>query len=141
MNVLLLNRQKRQIATKTIKALLKTALEDLGHRDSEVSLLMTDDAEIRELNRLYLDRDRPTDVLSFPTDDNTFIGDIAISLDRAAEQAEEQWDTLTDELARLLIHGLLHLLGHEHEEGGREAEVMFAEERRLMALINDKGLL
>lgn len=102
---------------------------------------MTDDAEIRELNRLYLDRDRPTDVLSFPTDDNTFIGDIAISLDRAAEQAEEQWDTLTDELARLLIHGLLHLLGHEHEEGGREAEVMFAEERRLMALINDKGLL
>jgi len=113
----------------------------LGHSHSEVSLLITDDAEMRELNRLYLDRDRPTDVLSFPTDEATFIGDIAISLDRASEQAVEQGDTITDELARLAIHGLLHLLGHDHEEGGSEAEAMFAEERRLMALINEKGLI
>jgi probable rRNA maturation factor len=141
LNVLLLNRQKRQIATRKIKELLKKVLEDLGHSRSEISLLFTDDAEIRELNRQYLDNDRPTDVLSFPTDDNKIIGDIAISIDRAAEQAEAQGDTLTEELARLLIHGVLHLLGHEHEGGGSKAKEMFAEEKRLMALINDKELL
>ena len=113
----------------------------MGHSRSEISLLFTDDAEIRELNRQYLDNDRPTDVLSFPTDDNKIIGDIAISIDRAAEQAEAQGDTLTEELARLLIHGVLHLLGYEHEGGGSKAKEMFAEEKRLMALINDKGLL
>jgi len=112
----------------------------LGHKESEISLLLTDDTEIRELNKTYRNRDKPTDVLSFPTDDATFIGDIAISIDRAAEQAKNGGLTLHEELARLVIHGTLHLLGHDHEQGEYRAKKMRREEERLMTLITDKGL-
>ncbi|MFQ5585480.1 MAG: rRNA maturation RNase YbeY [Thermodesulfobacteriota bacterium] len=113
----------------------------MGYRRGEISVLLTDDTEIRELNRTYLDRDRPTDVLSFPTDDSEFIGDIAVSLDRAVEQAKTKGYTLNEELARLFIHGTLHLLGHEHERGGIKARRMREEEERLMALVSDKVTL
>jgi len=109
----------------------------LGHKESEISLLLTDDTEIRQLNKTYRNRDTPTDVLSFPTDDATYIGDIAISIDRAIEQARENGLTLHEELARLMIHGTLHLLGHDHEQGGYRAKKMRREEKRLMDLVTD----
>ena len=140
MNILLLNRRKKRIGVRKIKAILKAVLGDLGHEESEISLLLTNDREIRELNKTYRNLDKPTDVLSFPTNDATFIGDIAISVDRAVEQAGNGGITLHEELARLVIHGTLHLLGHEHEQGGYRARKMRREEKRLMALITDAGL-
>jgi len=87
--------------------------------------LLTDDRELRRLNREFLGRDYPTDVLSFPGGEQ-LLGEIAISVDRAREQAARYGHSLEEELAVLLLHGLLHLLGYDHERDRgrmRRAEV------------------
>ena len=81
---------------------------------SEVSILLTDDAGITELNRRYLGRDRPTDVLSFyqTEDRGDVLGDVVISVETAKRQADERGKSLDDEMDLLLAHGILHLLGY-----------------------------
>lgn len=85
--------------------------------------LLTDDRELRRLNRQFLGRDYPTDVLSFPSPDpGGFLGDLAISTTRAARQAREYGHSLEQEIAILMLHGLLHLMGMDHErDNGRMA--------------------
>ena len=84
----------------------------------EVSLLLTDDGEIQILNRDWRGKDKPTDVLSFPSDelDRPFLGDIAVSLGVTRSDAETKQIALDQHLSHLLIHGLLHLLGHDHKD-------------------------
>jgi probable rRNA maturation factor len=78
--------------------------------------LLTDDRELRRLNRSFLGHDYPTDVLSFPSGmTGGFLGEIAISVNRAAEQASEFGHSLTEEVKILMLHGVLHLLGMDHE--------------------------
>jgi probable rRNA maturation factor len=87
----------------------------------EVAVLLTDDAEMRELNRRWRGKDRPTDVLSFPSrapgadGDMPFLGDVAISHGVAARDAAVLGRPFTAHFAHLLAHGVLHLLGHDHE--------------------------
>ena len=94
------------------------------------NLLLTDDRELRRLNRRFLGRDRATDVLSFPSgaagraareskrvEENAFLGDIAISAQRAGQQARDLGHPLEDEIRILMLHGLLHLLGMDHVTG------------------------
>ncbi len=121
------------------RKMLAASLKELGSGRSELSVFFTDDPGIKGLNRLYLGKDRPTDVLSFPMDDPAIIGDIAISVERAREQSREFGVGLDEELARLLVHGLLHLLGHDHVRGGRQAKRMREREEALMGLFRDKG--
>lgn len=110
-------------AEESARALLASA----GKPDAEVSVLLTDDPGIRILNRDWRNLDKPTDVLSWPLEEEPnpdgaeFLGDVAISLDTAARQAEARgWD-IAEETALLLVHGILHLLGHEDEtEAGAE---------------------
>ncbi|HEX2990459.1 MAG TPA: rRNA maturation RNase YbeY [Anaerolineales bacterium] len=89
-------------------------------QDGELSIVLSDDARLQELNRDYLGIDAPTDVLSFPaseTDPQTgarYIGDILISVPRAQSQAEAAGHALESELQLLVVHGVLHLLGHDH---------------------------
>jgi len=83
-------------------------------KGQEFHCLITGDAELQTLNRTYRKKDYPTDVLSFPGEP-PYLGDIAISLARAREQAKQQGHTTEDELKILLLHGLLHLKGHDHE--------------------------
>jgi probable rRNA maturation factor len=94
-----------------------------------VSVLLTDDPGIRALNRVWRDIDKPTDVLSWPLEEGTaatgedLLGDVAISLDTAARQAAARdWD-LADEVALLLVHGILHLLGYEDESDAGAEEM------------------
>lgn len=93
-----------------------------------VSLLVTDNNEIRRLNRDFRGIDRETDVLSFPAgeeygNEEATLGDIAISLPRAEAQAEEYGHSLERELAFLTVHGMLHLLGYDHIEAADEARM------------------
>lgn len=81
--------------------------------------LFAGDRELRKLNNNFLGHDYATDVLSFPSDDAR-LGDLAISIERAAEQAREFGHSRVDELRVLMLHGLLHLLGHDHERDGGE---------------------
>lgn len=124
-----------------MRKLVRTVLAGEGRAGAEVGLLLTDNADLREMNRVYRGIDRVTDVLAFPDgdgDENTrgsrdsagggpaphlpvdsafaesTAGDIAISLERAVEQAPRFSATFEQEVARLVIHGLLHLLGYDH---------------------------
>lgn len=133
-----------------IRKLAREVLKDLGCRDNaELSVLLTDNAGIQKLNKLYLKKDRPTDVLSFPMWNfkpkrggtclhpivrgaEPILGDIVISVETAKAQASANAVTLMEEMARLLIHGILHLLGFDHEKGRIEALRMKKEEKRLM---------
>lgn len=119
---------------RTLEDFLESILDDYEMKDGEVSLVFCDDDFIAELNRQYRGKNGPTDVLSFsiregetiadPGDDvPESLGDIILSLDRASAQAEEFDVALEEELARLAIHGLLHLLGFDHEESAVEGEM------------------
>lgn len=106
---------------------------------AELSVLVTDDAAIRELNRQWRGKDEATDVLSFPqlegeAADGDVLGDVVISLQTAARQAEELGHDLAQEVRILLVHGLCHLLGHDHHDA-EDAERMRALEARLLAAI------
>ncbi len=123
------------------RAILKNAMRAMGLGKKELSLLITDDSEIRVLNKKFRARDAPTDVLSFPMDDGVLMGDIAVSMERARAQARDAGVSEDEELARLLVHGLLHLLGYEHVHGGRQAAKMRKQEEFLLQCLRDKGLI
>ena len=118
------SKKEKPPTKKTIKKIVETALKGLVSADAELSILLTDDEGIRELNRTYRSIDNPTDVLSFPTGDAVIIGDVVMSLDTARRQAEDYGATFIEELARLLIHGALHLVGFDHVHGGQQAAKM-----------------
>ena len=110
------------------------ALEHQSHSlDSELSIILTTDARLQELNLNYLGIDAPTDVLSFPaseTDPETgerYIGDILISVPRAQAQAEAAGHPLEAEVQLLVVHGVLHLLGHDHAEAEEKARMWKAQ--------------
>lgn len=112
-------------------------------REGIVSIAIVDNEEIRELNRDFRDKDVPTDVLSFPADEGVdlpavpdrFIGDIAISYERACEQAEAYGHPIIREMAFLTIHGCLHLLGYDHMNEEDQA-VMFDMQNQLLKELN-----
>jgi probable rRNA maturation factor len=113
-------------------------LSTLDLRDVELSVLVTDDPGIRVLNREWRRKDRPTDVLSFPAGEPPpgstgprHLGDVIVSLDTARRQARARRHRLADELDLYLVHGLLHLLGHDHHRGP-DARRMAALESRLL---------
>ena len=130
-------RLKRQLQKKEIRATLKKLLNALGSEDRELSVLFTGDAEIAELNGEYRGKPKPTDVLSFPmsapgNNPTDLLGDIVISLETAERQAREYGVSLQEEILRLLIHGLLHLHGHDHEGvPPAQAQRMRRKERQL----------
>ena len=124
-------------------AAVRRAVETVGHlygaEDAEVSVTLTDDAHIHALNRAYRHVDRPTDVLSFAlaeseepeiigADGGVVLGDLVISLERAAAQAEEYGHSMLRELSFLTVHGMLHLLGYDHME--EEERLEMEEEQR-----------
>jgi probable rRNA maturation factor len=106
----------------------------IGNPDSDLTLVLMDDIQIQSLNREFLGVDAPTDVISFPADEpdpetgRQYLGDVVISLPRAADQAAERGHNLNAEVQLLVIHGILHLLGHDHA-GKDEKELMWAAQR------------
>lgn len=116
-------------------------LEALDLGASELSLSLVDDAEIRRLNRAYRGKDRPTDVLSFSLREGEFgrvssaLGDVVISLETAKRQGREHGLTLGEEVNRLLVHGILHLAGYDHEISFREERRMKRKEREMLRRI------
>ena len=127
-----------------IKQKLTRVLKDLDCREKELSILFTDDEGIAQLNESYLGRKGPTNVLAFPMSDGLepvvesgMLGDVVISLDTAVAESKDLNETLEHTIDRLLIHGILHLLGYDHEKSKSEAKRMENEEKRLMALMEE----
>jgi rRNA maturation RNase YbeY len=107
--------------------------------DCELSLVLCSDAFIAPLNGQWRDKPVATDVLSFPQDDPVILGDLVISVDTAARQAQERGHDLRDEMRILLVHGLLHLLGYDHETSQEDLLEMAEAEGRLMAKLSWQG--
>jgi probable rRNA maturation factor len=105
--------------------------------DADITIVLTDDSQLHELNRDYLGVDAPTDVLSFPSSESdpetgaTYLGDILISIPRAAQQALASGHPLEAEVQLLVVHGVLHLLGHDHAEAEEKA-LMWNEQARVL---------
>lgn len=103
---------------------------------AELSLALVDNRKIQELNARYRNRNEPTDVLSFPSGESLpagvqILGDVVISVEKAEEQARRRRKTLEREMTDLLIHGILHLLGYDHERSARDARIMRAMEKKV----------
>lgn len=116
--------RKEAFRPRRLSRFLSRALQAVG-TGGEVSVLLTGDRRMRSLNRKFRHRDRATDVLSFPAAPQfaaRFAGDLAISLETAARQAAAQRHTIEEEIEILILHGLLHLAGYDHEsDSGRMA--------------------
>lgn len=112
----------------------RAARAALGRAGGDIVVLLTDDAAVRDLNARFRDRDRPTNVLSFPAPDSAapHLGDLVLAFGTCAAEARSQGKTLADHLSHLTVHGVLHLLGRDHEVEA-EAEAMEAEERSILA--------
>ena len=128
---------------------IRRAVEKIGElydvADAEVSITLTDDAHIHTLNREYRAVDRPTDVISFALNESeepaiaggpsvNILGDIILSVERAAEQAADYGHSLRRELVFLTVHGMLHLLGYDHIEEAERLE-MEEEQRQVLAAL------
>jgi len=111
----------------------ETALAGAGQA-GEVAVLLTDDAAVRDLNARFRGQDKPTNVLSFPAPENPegLLGDLALALGVMVREAAEQGKPLAHHLQHLVIHGVLHLIGYDHETDG-DAERMESLERQLLA--------
>ena len=132
---------EKKFPNKLIERAVNATLENQSESlDSELTIILTDDSKVHDLNRDYLGIDAPTDVLSFPaseTDPETgarYIGDIIISLPYAARSAEKAGHPLESEVQLLVVHGVLHLLGHDHAKPGEKAKMWKAQAEILETL-------
>lgn len=117
-----------------IEPVLMASLREAGFVydvGTEVSVVLTDDAHIQILNRDYRGKDKPTNVLSFPQEERSMLGDIILSIDTLKKESDEQGKPLLAHVSHMLVHGCLHLLGYDHESED-EAQEMEALEIRIL---------
>jgi len=122
---------------KVVRGAIEAALAGSKAADAEVSVVLADDARIRELNRTWLGKDKPTNVLSFPAAEASngeprFLGDIVLAFETIEREASEDAKPLEHHVVHLAIHGALHLLGYDHERDS-DADAMESRERLILA--------
>ena len=136
----------KQFSSRKLKKIANGVLALLKQDDAELSVALVGNAEIRKLNARFRKKDYSTDVLSFPAaegiiSDFRLLGDVVISVDKAKEQARERSRTLDEEIITLLIHGVLHLLGYDHERSAKDARIMTRLEKRTYRRLCERGIL
>ncbi len=143
--VILTNRQTVFPVSEQMQDLIRYAIRttlqvETFHAGAEVSVTLVDNDTIHQMNREYRNVDRATDVLSFPIFDEEetpkgriVLGDIVLSLEKAAEQAAEYGHSFTREIAFLTVHSMLHLLGYDHETSKEDETEMFARQEIILA--------
>lgn len=127
------------VSTPVLRKKTEQILNALDFDNHEISIVITDDAQVRDLNRTYRGKDKPTNVLSFPMQEGEFsditpglLGDVVISLDTTEAEAIAAGISTDERMSQLLIHGILHLIGFDHELGEKQAREM--EEKSLELL-------
>nr|HID58996.1 rRNA maturation RNase YbeY [Desulfobacterales bacterium] len=143
MKILIEDRQDQFcIDHEKVKEKSRIILEYLGCHDGELSILILDDSQIEELNRTYLHREGPTNVMAFPMQEGPYgnitpglLGDVVISIETAFQESKEADMSLEERLNQLLVHGILHLLGYDHEKTKKEAETMNNKAQELLQLL------
>ena len=145
MGVLIENRQSKiKIPIKKMEQTAQAILNALDCPDGELSLLIVDDAGIAELNQEYLNREGPTNVIAFPMREGKFseispqlLGDVVVSVDTARREAEIAGGEWEERFVQLMVHGILHLFGYDHEQTEKEARRMEAKSNTILNLIKD----
>jgi len=128
------NVDDEEVDPEPLRRAVEHTARSQGCAGGEISVTLLSDDAIRDINRTWLQRDRPTDVIAFSLgEDGPLMGDVYIGVDQARRQAAEAGVPLAEELVRLAVHGTLHTLGHDHPEGDdRAASPMFALQERLV---------
>jgi len=149
MDIAVRDKTKSQILTthklkKLTHEVVGVVLDITGHRNVELSVVFVDDEEMQELNERHRKKKGSTDVLSFPQHDHQFarirpelLGDVVISVPKAQQQAKVHGHSVQDEITRLLIHGVLHLIGFDHEEEA-DARKMRLKEEECLEILQDE---
>jgi len=133
------------LSQENVRRTAQAILDALDSPEAELSLLIVDDRRIAELNRQYLQREGPTNVIAFPMREGEtsqpptpLLGDVVISAETAQREAFEADMDVSLRFAQLLVHGILHLFGYDHESGGAEALEMDARSHELLNRIGDR---
>ena len=149
MKIWIRNRQKHiPLNLRKIRRLAQRILTELGLLEAELSLLFVNDLQIQALNQRYLCRDRPTNVLAFPMRGGEFstlhphlLGDLVISVETAKRQSNRFGLNEMQMVILLMVHGVLHLIGYEHEGSKKEAREMALKQKELFQQIVETGIL
>jgi len=143
MGILIDDRQKKHKLSKTkLQKKAQAVLNALGSPKGELSILVVDDSEIKTLNKNYLNRSGPTNVIAFPMKEGDFsdinpqlLGDVVISIETAGREALQSGISTEERFAQLLVHGILHLFGFDHEKSEQDARKMEKKSNELLKLI------
>lgn len=128
------NQSGVEVDKKFVRASAMAAFRAKDIKNKELSIAFVDENKIRELNRIYRKLDRATDVLSFESGDGDLLGEIAISPQAVLKRSGEE--NFEKDLARVLIHGILHLLGYDHNKKKNRGEMREEEEKIILKIIN-----
>ena len=135
-----------KVSRRELRNIALKVLELVQQDQTELSIALVDNRTIRALNAKFRNKDAPTDVLSFSADDRVdlgvrLLGDVIISVEKAQQQANERKRSLHEEIVTLLVHGILHLIGYDHERSTSDARIMAGLEKKIYRALCEQGLL
>jgi probable rRNA maturation factor len=131
-DVVVLDTAWRRALPQVERIVRKAARAAVGRRRNALAVALTDDEAVRKLNAAHRGKDKPTNVLSYPSAERGFLGEVVLARQTVQREARAQRKRLADHVAHLVVHGTLHLLGYDHETGEAEAERMERLERRIL---------
>jgi probable rRNA maturation factor len=136
----------RAVSSRKLRKIALKVLELVEQGQAELSIALVGNVQIQKLNAKFRKKDYPTDVLSFPVGKELFtgvhlLGDVVISVEKAREQAKDRRRTLDEETAGLLVHGIVHLLGYDHERSAKDARIMGRLEKKIYQALCEQRLL
>ena len=132
-NIVLLDPAWIRVLPGVERLVRKAARAAIGNRKRSLTIALADDKRVRALNARDRGKDKPTNVLSYPSGERAFLGDVVLARQTVWREAKSQGKTAADHVAHLVVHGTLHLMGYDHETSEAEAERMEALERRILA--------
>jgi probable rRNA maturation factor len=144
MIVLITNNQSRfSVSPDSLRKTAETILNALGYENAELSILIVDDPQIAVFNQQYLNRKGPTNVIAFPMRTGPYgditpqlLGDVVISVDTADREGKQMGSSMEERFTQLLVHGILHLLGYDHETSDQDAREMEEKSDEILKLIS-----
>ena len=131
-SVVLLDPAWTKVLPGVARLVRKAARAAAGNRKRSLTIALADDKRVRALNARHAKKDKPTNVLSYPSNERGFLGDVVLARQTVWREARQQRKTPSDHVSHLVVHGTLHLLGHDHETSDADAEHMEALERRIL---------
>jgi probable rRNA maturation factor len=136
----------KRFSSRKVRKIASAVLRLVEQNQAELSLALVGNAEIQRLNAEYRKKDYPTDVLAFAGEDSPpgsvrLLGDVIISIEKAQEQASDRGIGLDEEMATLVIHGVLHLLGYDHERSPKDARIMKRREKEIFRGLCERRII